>query len=318
MIEFERLFSVSGLSLDRLRTFLRVAEAGNLAKAALGNVTMQSQFSRQIKELEAYFGVPLTRRVGRRIEITSEGTRLARVIRRQFVELDDFRESMAGRSVNIRFGAQGSVIGWLLLPRLPDIRSALGNVTVEMEQMRSAEVVRSVADGRLDFGVVREDALPPETRRWRVAEVGYSLFAANSFWKRHAGIREILQHVPVTELLPGGQLTGRWHRWLAREGIAPKVLVRVSSFLDLTRIVQSGHAAAALPDLAAVDFDPKRITGHAIPGLRKRTMVLLANDRGLARSGVGGGAADKLAEVLRQARLGKRGVICRETTTAGR
>ena len=62
MNEFERLFAVSGLSLDRLRTFLRVAEAGNLAKAAQGDATKQSQFSRQNKELEAYFGVPLTRR----------------------------------------------------------------------------------------------------------------------------------------------------------------------------------------------------------------------------------------------------------------
>ena len=72
MNEFARLFTVSGLSLDRLRTFLRVAEAGNLAKAAKGDTTRQSQFSRQIKELEAFFGVALTRRVGRRIEITDE------------------------------------------------------------------------------------------------------------------------------------------------------------------------------------------------------------------------------------------------------
>jgi len=115
MNDFERLFTVSGLSLDRLHTFLRVAEAGNLAKAAKGEDSKQSQFSRQIKELEAFFGVGLTRRVGRRIEITSEGNQLALIIRRKFGELDDFRESMAGRSVNIRFGSQGSVIDWLLV-----------------------------------------------------------------------------------------------------------------------------------------------------------------------------------------------------------
>jgi hypothetical protein len=39
MNEFARLFTVSGLSLDRLRTFLRVAVAGNLAKAAKGDAT---------------------------------------------------------------------------------------------------------------------------------------------------------------------------------------------------------------------------------------------------------------------------------------
>ena len=43
---------------------------------------------------------------------------------------------------------------------------------VELEQMRSADVVRAVADGRLDFGIVREDAVPKEVKRWRLGEVG--------------------------------------------------------------------------------------------------------------------------------------------------
>ena len=125
MNDFERLFDVSGLSLDRLRTFLRVVEAGNLSKAASGDATRQSQFSRQIKEMESFFGVAQTRRVGRRIEITDEGKRLGLIIRRQFREIDDFRESMADRRVSVRIGSQGSVIDWLLIPRLADIQKTL-------------------------------------------------------------------------------------------------------------------------------------------------------------------------------------------------
>ena len=64
MNEFDSLLSISGLSLDRMRSFLMVAESGNLSKAAKGDVTKQSQFSRQIKDLEGFFGVALTKRVG--------------------------------------------------------------------------------------------------------------------------------------------------------------------------------------------------------------------------------------------------------------
>ena len=298
MNEFERLFDVSGLSLDRLRTFLRVVEAGNLSNAASGDPTKQSQFSRQIKELEAFFGVALTRRVGRRIEITDEGKRLALVIRRQFSELDDFRESMAGRSVSVRFGSQGSVIDWLLVPRLVGIRTALGNAMVELEQMRSVDVVRAVADGRLDFGIVREDAVPKEIKRWQLGEVGYAVFAANALWKGRSSIAELVQNATIAELLPGGQFTERWHAWLAKEHLVTKVLARVSSFTELTKIVQTGQAAAVLPDLAAVDFDPKRYPHHSIPALATRTLVLIANARSLERSGIAPGAADKLAELL--------------------
>jgi DNA-binding transcriptional LysR family regulator len=298
MNEFERLFALSGLSLDRLRTFLRVVESGNLSKAALGDPTKQSQFSRQIKELEAFFGVALTRRVGRRIEITDEGKRLALIIRRQFRELDDFRESMAGRSVSVRFGSQGSVIEWLLVPRLGEISKVLGNALVELEQMRSADVVRAVADGRLDFGIVREDAVPKEIKRWKLVEVGYALFAANSLWKGRSSVQEIVQSVPIAELLPGGQFTERWHSWLAKERVVPKVFTRVTSFIELAKIVQAGHAAAVLPDMAEVEFDPKRYAYRPIPALRNRTLVLIANARSLDRAGITRAVEVRLSEIL--------------------
>ena len=299
MNKFERLFDVSGLSLDRLHSFLQVVEAGGQAKAALGDPIRQSQFSRQIKEMEGFFGVALTRRVGRRIEITDEGKRLALIIRHQFRELDDFRESMAGRSVSVRIGSQGSVIDWLIVPRLSGVRTALGNATVELEQLRSSDVVRAVADGRLDFGIVREDAVPKEVKRWRLGEVGYALFAANALWKGRSSIGELVQNAPIAELLPGGQFTERWHAWLAKERLAAKVFARVSSFTELTKIVQTGQAAAVLPDLAAVDFDPKRYAHHSIPALRSRTLVLIANARSLERSGIAVGVVEKLASLFK-------------------
>lgn len=298
MNDFEHLFAVSGLSLDRLRSFLRVADAGNLAKAAMGDVTKQSQFSRQIKELEAFFGTALTRRVGRRIEITDEGMRLAAIVRRQFRELDDFRKSMAGRSVSARLGSQGSVIDWLLVPRLTGIRESLSSALIELEMMRSAEVVRAVADGRLDFGIVREDAVPAEIKRWRLGQVGYGLFAAKALWKRCATVEELLQKSPVAELQSGGQFAERWHHWLATKRLTPQVFARVSSFTDLARIVRTGHAAAVLPVLAAVDFEQNRFEYHPVAALKPRTLVLITNDRSLDRSGFDPQIARKLAEVL--------------------
>lgn len=298
MNQFDRLFTVSGLSLDRLRTFLRVAEAGNLAKAAMGDVTKQSQFSRQIKELEAFFGLALTRRVGRRIEITEEGMRLASIIRRQFRELDDFRESMTGRSVSVRFGSQGSVIDWLLVPRLAAIRESFGSALVELEPMRSAEVVRAVADGRLDFGIVREDAVPAEIKRWRLGQVGYALFATKALCKGYSTVEELLQNIPVAELQSGGQFAERWQQLLTTKRLTPYVFARVSSFTDLARIVHTGHAAAILPELATVDFEPKRFECRPVAALKPRTLVLISNARSLDRSGVEPGIAMKLAEIL--------------------
>ena len=51
---FENLFAKHGVSLERLKTFLEVAQAGSIVEAAHGDLTRQSQYSRQIKELEEF------------------------------------------------------------------------------------------------------------------------------------------------------------------------------------------------------------------------------------------------------------------------
>ncbi|MCF7675463.1 MAG: LysR family transcriptional regulator [Akkermansiaceae bacterium] len=298
MNEFDRLFSLSGLSLDRMRSFLMVAEAGNLANAAKGDVTKQSQFSRQIKELEGYFGTALTRRVGRRIEITPEGLRPWGLIRRHFGELDDFRETMSGRPVCVRIGAQGSLIDWQVIPRLAACRDALGGALIELEQLRSADIVRGVADGRLDFGIVREDAAEADMKRRVLGKTGYALFAPKAAWKGGAKVEDLLRTLPMGELLPGGQFCERLRGWLAEKQIVPKVVTRIPSFVHLARTVRETSLAAVLPEIARVDFDAKKTSSEPMPWKYDRKIALIANARSLDRSGMRPGVVEKLAAVL--------------------
>ena len=141
--------------------------------------------------------------------------------------------------------------------------------------------------------------MPAEMKRWRLGAVGYALFAANALWKGRSSVEEVIQNVPVAELLPGGQFPERWHQWLTKQHLTPRVFARISLFTDLARVVQTGHAAAVLPVVAAVDFDPKKFEQGPIPALRARMMVLIANDRSLERSGIRPGVAASLAEVLK-------------------
>jgi DNA-binding transcriptional LysR family regulator len=124
-------------------------------------------------------------------------------------------------------------------------------------------------------------------------------FAANALWKGCSTLQEIISKAPVTDLLPGGQFPTRWQEWLANEKLAPRVLARVSSFTDVARAVQAGHAAAVLPEMAAVDFDPKKFKWEKIDALKPRTMVLIANTRSLDRSGIPASAAEHLAEQMK-------------------
>ena len=85
----ETLLSTSGLSMDRLANFCRIAEFGSLSKAAGGDPGKQSLYSRQMRELEEFFGVELKRRQGNGFAITEAGRRLAQLTRAHLAGLED-------------------------------------------------------------------------------------------------------------------------------------------------------------------------------------------------------------------------------------
>jgi len=65
----------SDVTLERMRTFVRVAERGNLSAVARELGIGQSTVTRQLRELEQAVGVPLLSRTTRRVTMTAEGSR---------------------------------------------------------------------------------------------------------------------------------------------------------------------------------------------------------------------------------------------------
>ncbi|MGO4620448.1 LysR family transcriptional regulator [Ensifer sp. 2YAB10] len=65
----------SDVTLERVRTFVRVAERGNLSAVARELGIGQSTVTRQLRELEEAVGVPLLSRTTRRVTLTDEGSR---------------------------------------------------------------------------------------------------------------------------------------------------------------------------------------------------------------------------------------------------
>src|SRR5215510_10995281 len=102
---FERLFSEGGLSLDRVRSLLEVAANGSIVRAAGGDAVRQSQYSRQIKELEDFFRTKLVERHGKGIRLTSNGKELARISRFFMLGLSNFQRGCLTEEQTFRIGA---------------------------------------------------------------------------------------------------------------------------------------------------------------------------------------------------------------------
>src|SRR5205085_5507625 len=138
----------------RLKTFREIVAAGGITAAAGDDSNRQSQYSRQLKELEKYFGVELLKRGHGPAELTNAGERLYQIIGHTLSALEEFRLTCAGLPVELTIGAGESLIQWLLLPRLSGLSAAHPRLMVTFQNLKTDEILDGLVDGGLDFGVV--------------------------------------------------------------------------------------------------------------------------------------------------------------------
>jgi len=183
---FDRLFARRGLSIDRLRVLCEVVDAGSIVRAAGDDPARQSQFSRQLKELEDFFEVELTRRQGKVLVLTDAGRELAQIARESIGRLHDFHARSAAQPVSFSIGAGDSLLQWLVLPRLAALQT---KVNLRVQNLRRAEITNRLHDLSLDFGLVRREAVSPPLASAPLGKMGYALFCPRSRFDKAPDVR---------------------------------------------------------------------------------------------------------------------------------
>ena len=286
---FKALFSKQGLSIDRLHNFLLVVECGSIAEAADREPSRQSLLSRQIRELEVFFEVELTRRKGKGIEITEAGQKLAECVRGSFNSLEDFLVECQGGKKRLKIGAGFSTLQWMVAPKSGQI-SELLNAELEMIGVRSREVEQQLIGGELDLAVVRADAIDSGDKRFEIVELGgcgYSLF-------RPSGSK-----LPLAVPAGDGQLAG-----VLRDVLADAFAERIycNTLLQATGLVMAEQACAVLPDMACVVLARMDwIQKEPFDAMRnyRREWVLAASKRQLELRGIDQSEFRGLAQLLK-------------------
>lgn len=306
---FESLFSRSGLSLERLRSFLEMAEAGSIAGAAPGDPVRQSQISRQIRELEDYFGAELTVRRGKTLALTPEGRRLADLVREQFGMLDDFRRERAGAPRVFVVAAGVSTLEWLVVPALPRLADLLGGARLRTELRRSRSLVEGVREGRVDLGLVRRDAVPDAEpgNCEPVTTVSFHLCVPRHFLPAGAGAEGLddpahWRELPFAAGGEGGQMARAVRDAMTWLEVDFEPRFDCGSMLHVLELVRREACAAVLPNLALGGLDEERILVAPFRAMADygRRLVLHWNPRQMGRREVDDavlrGAAQVVAE----------------------
>ena len=264
------LLARGGLTLDRLASFLSVVDAGGITSAAEGDPVRQSQLSRQLKELEEFFGGTLIERRRGLFRLTAAGCELSEIARTTLTRLDDLERRGAGRPVEVHLGAGESVLVWMVLPRLGELLASEPAVVLTLHNLQSEEILRRLRDGRLDFGILRRTPTQAGLKSVALKPVEYALFAPRNpvSTRRPLDPQELLSKVPLALLEGTGESNQALANWAEVQGVALQTRLRCTSLLQAAEAVKRLGMAAVLPTWAESAFAAGSVARLELPALQ--------------------------------------------------
>lgn len=280
---YDNLFSERGLSFDRLRVLVEVHDAGGIAKAAPGDPVRQSQYSRQLRELSEFFGTEVARKQGRQLRLTPQGIQLAELVRAQLSSLQDFRAECRAESVDYTIAAGDSLIHWLVIPRLGKILGNQPPARFATSNLRTNEIVQQLKEGRVDFGVIRKDALSAPLKSSPLGSLSFTAVVPTGLSPTRVSpsLADVLGRLPFAIHTSDGQFTQKLREVAKAMKTEMRPALICQSFPQAMAAVRSGGFGSVLPTLAVKELNPGSF--HEIPADSlnhlSRLIVLAWNSR---------------------------------------
>jgi DNA-binding transcriptional LysR family regulator len=274
MVDFE---AASGFTIERLRTFCRIAESGSIVLAAKGDPTRQSQFSRQVKELEEFCAAKLLERAGKTVRLTDAGRTLAVLTQSYFRSVEQLRTSSTKVEV-IRLGAGDSVFRWMLMPRLAELQGISEGVRFEFYTHSTEESIDGVKAGQLDLAIVRKDVVDDSLNTVPCGAMKYALVVPRTLLPgRTAAGLETVKRLPFGLLTGDGVLAQGVLKMAAQLGVDLDVKIKADRFSLLLVAIENADLAAVLPAPAIPLLSMERFAVVELDGVEilARDLVLV-------------------------------------------
>ena len=290
------------MELEPLRLFLQVAATGSFSRAATLASSTQSAVSKRIGALERQLDVRLFERTGRGARLTPAGRRLLPRADALTAEVDRLAEFVADDARRfagvVRLSLQPSVSWPLVGDLVALVRERHPNLHLQIAEGPTRQLEESLADGRIDLGVVSSPPPPGLGQCEALFEAPLGLVAkAGDRYARHPTIPFIrFARLPlVIATMPNGG------RVLIEEearnaGIALNVVVELNSIHVMKKLVaRGGLYSLASPSAVAAEVAAKELALSRIvsPEIRQ-TFYLVVGARRHASP-----AVQRVAELLR-------------------
>ena len=247
---------VMRFDLTDLRLFLAVVDAGSITHGAAEAGLSLPAASERLRDMEATGGVILLNRARRGITPTEAGEALshhARTILHQMALMrGDIGQYATGLRATVRIFANTAATAEFLPSRLGPWMGRHPQVDVELKERKSTEIVKSIAAGFVEIGVV-SDAVDTSSLILRP----FAIDRLVAITARHDPLAEQgpVRFVDLLDrpfiALTSGALQDHLEDQALRSGARLRIRARLQSFSGLCQMVGADAGIAIIPETAA-------------------------------------------------------------------
>ncbi len=273
---------VHDLSLRQLEYIVAVADTLGFHKAAAACHVSQPTLSAQVQLLESVLDVRLFERDRRRVLVTPAGAEIVERARRVLLETEDLIAAATRAQTpfagTLRDGVTPTLAPYLLPEVTPAITKRYPELGLVFQEEKTADIVKSLAEGTLDAGLA---ALEAELGELAYAEVARDDFVValpkdHPLAKKKQLTLDELENERVL-LLDEGHCFREQALSLCAKAQADVASFRATSLATLAQMVSSGAGITLLPALA-VPVENRRGQLEVRPFAKpvpRRTIVLV-------------------------------------------
>lgn len=247
------------LDLHRLRLLRELSHRGTLAAVAAALAYSPSAVSQQLAKLESEAGVPLLERIGRGVRLTPEAEVLVTHTEAVLTRLERAEADLAASADHlvgtVRMAAFQSVAFAFVPPVLTWLAAQHPRLRVNVEVREPEDAIAGLLTH--DFDLVVDEEFPgaplaPDERLDREVMLDDPfLLVVPTSWSPIQDITELAERPWALE--PSGTRARAWAETFCRDrGFEPDVRFAFDDLPMRLRMVETGHAAALLPDLAPI------------------------------------------------------------------
>lgn len=240
-----------------LQLFLHVAEAASITHGAEKSSMALASASERIRKMEALAGAPLLERGRRGVILTAAGRTLVHHARLVLQQIDHMKgelsEYAGGTKGRVRMQANASALSEFLPAALKAFLADHPGIDVDVEENSSYEIVRAVAEGFVEIGIVADIVDFGDLETYPFATDQLVLVTPRDHPlvnQRRVSFRSLLDHEFV-----GLAATNALQQHLGQRAIQAgkplKLRVRLGSFDAACRMVGNGIGLAIIPETAA-------------------------------------------------------------------